>query len=213
MIDGYDWRGGREAMLRFGPAAGPVVIAALPPLEEANRTRALLVAALRLLARDGMSSALPDLPGQGESLLPTRDATLADWRAAFGAAAAVARATHIVSVRAGAMIEELLPLPRWRLSPQDGPSLLRELGRMGEVDRVNGCTIAGNSIGPALLAELDEAPVTAPARCVRLASDPAPADARLEFAPPWRRIEPDADGALAAAIAADIAAWVRACGG
>ena len=50
-IDSYAWSGGREAMLRWGPDGGPVVIAALPLLEEANRTRAFVVTILRALAK------------------------------------------------------------------------------------------------------------------------------------------------------------------
>ncbi len=37
-------------MLRFGPADGLVVVAALPLFEEANRTRAFMVTILRALA-------------------------------------------------------------------------------------------------------------------------------------------------------------------
>ena len=59
MIDHYDWAGGREAMLRFGPAGGPVVVAALPLFEEANRTRSFVVTILRLLAARGIAGALP----------------------------------------------------------------------------------------------------------------------------------------------------------
>ncbi len=69
MIDHYDWPGGREAMLRFGPTNGPVMIVAPPLFEEANRTRAFVVTILRALAERGIASALPDLPGTGESLL------------------------------------------------------------------------------------------------------------------------------------------------
>ncbi|MEG8052367.1 hypothetical protein QP185_02180 [Sphingomonas aerolata] len=53
-------------MLRFGPDAGPRVIAVLPLFEEANRTRAFLVETLRALAGRGIGSILPDLPGTGE---------------------------------------------------------------------------------------------------------------------------------------------------
>ena len=57
-FDRYDWAGGRETMLRFGPDAGPLVVAVLPLFEEANRTRAFLVAMLRALAgRLGWSAA------------------------------------------------------------------------------------------------------------------------------------------------------------
>src|SRR6187551_1263766 len=71
--DQYDWPGGREAMLRFGPATGPVVIAVMPLFEEANRTRAFMVALLRALAERGVASVLPDLPGTGESLIETEN--------------------------------------------------------------------------------------------------------------------------------------------
>src|SRR3546814_8095624 len=67
MIGRYDWAGGTEAMLRFGPDTGPVVVLALPLFEEANRTRAFAVTMLRALAERGVASVLPDLPGQGRS--------------------------------------------------------------------------------------------------------------------------------------------------
>ncbi len=59
MIDYYDWPGGREAMLRFGPADGPVVLVAMPFWEEANRTRSLVVAMLRRLADQGIGGRCP----------------------------------------------------------------------------------------------------------------------------------------------------------
>ncbi|HWU71836.1 MAG TPA: hypothetical protein VN137_00025, partial [Sphingomonas sp.] len=73
MIDHYDWAGGREAMMRFGPATGPVVVAVLPLFEEANRTRTFVSGVLRRLAARDIAGALPDLPGQGESLVPTEN--------------------------------------------------------------------------------------------------------------------------------------------
>ena len=48
-----------------------------------NRTRTFVVTVLRLLAERGIAGALPDLPGQGESLVPTQAMRLADMRAAF----------------------------------------------------------------------------------------------------------------------------------
>ena len=86
MIDRYDWPGGSEALWRFGPAAGPVVLLLLPPFEEANRTRTFAVGLLRALAARDIGAMLPDLPGQGDSLLPTEAVTLADWRSAVAAA-------------------------------------------------------------------------------------------------------------------------------
>ena len=131
MIDRYDWSGGTEAMLRFGPATGPVVVLALPPFEEANRTRTLMVSVLRRLADTGIAGALPDLPGQGESLIRTEDATLANWRAAFAACAAMLPGPRFAaSVRGGALFDgEADVQARWSLSPQTGAELCRELHR------------------------------------------------------------------------------------
>src|SRR4051812_44244910 len=82
VIDHYDWAGGREAMLRFGPDTGPVVIAAMPLFEEANRTRTFIVSILRMLAGHGIATALPDLPGAGESLTETEYASVRNWNKA-----------------------------------------------------------------------------------------------------------------------------------
>ncbi|MEG3179819.1 hypothetical protein [Sphingomonas sp. LT1P40] len=149
MIDHYDWSGGREAMLRFGPDTGPVVIAALPLFEEANRTRAFTVTILRALADRGIASALPDLPGQGESLLPTHETTLKKLRAGFAAASAAlnpsptgrgrepqsagrVRATNIftLAIRSGTLLDTTADVTaRYHLSPTNGADLRRELIR------------------------------------------------------------------------------------
>ena len=62
MIGHYDWAGGREALWRFGPDTGLVVVAALPLFEEANRTRTFVVTVMRMLAKRGIAGVLPDLP-------------------------------------------------------------------------------------------------------------------------------------------------------
>ncbi|MCC2975597.1 hypothetical protein LK533_02775 [Sphingomonas sp. PL-96] len=143
MIDRYDWPGGTEAVLRFGPAAGPVVVLALPPFEEANRTRTLMVAVLRRLGDAGIAGALPDLPGQGESLVATEAATLADWRAAFAACVAtLPQPRFSLSVRAGALVDgEANVQARWSLSPQTGPELSRELHRTARAASTPGAAI------------------------------------------------------------------------
>jgi hypothetical protein len=218
LIDQYDWAGGSEAMLRFGPAECPVVVVALPPFEEANRTRTLMVSVLRRLAEDGIAGALPDLPGQGESLLPTEGATLVDWRAAFTAAVAtLPRPSFSLSLRAGALIDAGAPVAaRWSLSPQTGAELLRELQRVARAAGATGSSssetveIAGNRISATLLEELAQAEVGEIDRCVRLEGDARAADLRLPFPPPWRRAEPESDPELVEALAADIARWVRA---
>lgn len=224
-IDRYDWPGGHEAMLRFGPATGPVVVAALPLFEEANRTRALLVAMLRALAMRGIAGVLPDLPGQGESELPTSQATLAAMRSAFAAAARVAaagdRPVHGIALRSGALVDGGAALrSRWHLSPVGGPDLLADLARLRRAAGQEGgwedgapVEVAGNLISPVLAAELaDIEDASAPRRVVRLDTDPRPADRTLAGAPSWRRSEPTADPVLAQSLADDIARWIASCG-
>lgn len=220
-IDSYDWRGGREAMLRFSAGiaagAGPTVIAALPLFEEANRTRAIVVGVLRRLAARGIAGALPDLPGTGESLVDIDQVRLADWRAAFAAAAAVLPGPLVTMAwRGGALADRDAGVAaRWHLSPVTGSEAARELRRLAATSATAGL-YAGNLLSDALIADLasdDPAPPAAPTRIVRLESDPRPADARLTAPPPWRAAEPGGDPALANAVAADIAAWVARCAG
>src|SRR3546814_19278807 len=56
----------------------------IPPFfEEMNRTRWLLLAAMRTLDEARIGTILPDLPGQNESLAPDESVGLAVWRAAL----------------------------------------------------------------------------------------------------------------------------------
>ena len=246
MIGHYDWAGGREAMLRFGPATGPVVVAALPLFEEANRTRAFVVTILRMLAERGVASALPDLPGQGESLVPLHALSILKMQDAYASAVEFfdreGRRTYAASIRSGALLDaSSLLFGRWHFAPVEGPQLLRELTRIKQAEiapssKLGDCwyfddslpediedppvEIAGNRISTDILTELsvktpfsrDDAPEI-PHRIVRLESDPKLADWKVPGAPLWRRAEPDNDPALAALLADDIAAWVRACEG
>lgn len=216
-------------MLRFGPATGPVVVVALPLFEEANRTRAFAVTILRALAERGIAGALPDLPGQGESLIPTHQTSLAKLRSAFAAAAARIEApAFTLAIRSGALLDgEATVAGRYHLSPVNGADLRRELVRArqassreaGEpfdpasLDTAAGpVELAGNLIAPTLLAELAIAtPATGIARTVRLETEAKPADARLPGSPLWRRAEPDNDIAFASTVADDIAQWIALC--
>ena len=231
MIDRYDWAGGPEAMLRFGPARGPVVIAALPPFEEANRTRTFLVTLLRALAVLGVAGLLPDLPGTGESLVPGEEVRLRDWRGAFAAAARKAERPYSIAIRAGALIDTDAELAgRWHFAPQTGSALVRELLRTRSLvdglpegvdlddphDNGRPLSLAGNMISRALLRDLHQAepaPGAAPLRRVALAGDPAEAELRVEGTPLWRRSEPANDSVLAQTLARDIRDWIESCGG
>lgn len=217
-FDRYDWAGGREAMLRFGPDEGPVVVAALPLFEEANRTRAFMVAILRALAVRGIGSVLPDLPGQGESLVALAAVSLADLRDGFAAAVRRAseggRLAYAAAVRSGALLDTHAPTAgRWHLAPQTGATLIRELNRIGCKPSASATVeIAGNLVASSLLDALRDAEPHA-ARVVRLSSDTAPADRTIAGPPLWRRTEPGNDPAVAQALADDIADWVLSCEG
>jgi len=221
VIDHYDWAGGREAMIRLGPADRPVVIVALPLFEEANRTRTFVVTMMRALAERGIASVLPDLPGTGESAVATVDATLEGWRSAFAAAALAAGAQYGVAIRSGALIDRSADLDgRWHFAPQPGATLVRELDRVRQAaggdsgasaDSV--VEIAGNRLPRDLLGEIGAARPAEGARTLRLASDAQPADRKIEAAPLWRRAEPDNDPPLAQTLANDIAEWIARCEG
>jgi len=235
LIDSYTWPGGREAMLRFGPASGPVVIAALPLFEEANRTRAFVVTILRQLALRGFAGALPDLPGTGESLIETEQASLSVWIASFKSATAALRPTydsvHVIAFRGGALVDRDGAVEtRWHFSPLPGRTVIRDLGRIALAAAKEAGThfdpasltasgspveIAGNRLNRALLAAIERAePVASPPRrIVRLDSDPLTADRHLPGTPLWRRSDPDNDSTLAALLADDIAGWIASCGG
>lgn len=236
-IERYRWAGGDEAMLRFGPAeGGPTVILAMPLFEEANRTRAFAVRLLRLLAEQGIGGALPDLPGQGESLVAVEAASLDGWRDAFAAAARTLAApaagpVHVAAIRGGALVDTLaVAASRWHLAPTGGDALVRELMRTRAVaggaaapaidlgdpaDDGPAIELAGNRVSRAMLRALHvaERALDEPLRTVRLASDPAVAERKLDGAPLWRRAEPGDDPALAALLADDLAGWIATCGG
>lgn len=234
MIDGYRWADGLEPMFYLGAPGRPAIVAAMPPFEEANRTRALVVGVLHLLASEGYTVAIPDLPGAGESLKPTEQASLAEWRAAFAAAvSAVAQENdrpHILSLRGGAILDvEADAASRWRLAPIDGPAIRRDLVRAGMAAAHEAGTsldpddlvppggpmlLTGNRISRELLAELETASLDAggPLRTLRLTSDPLPADRHLDGPALWRRAEPDNDEAFAETLAQDVDEWIRSCG-
>jgi hypothetical protein len=199
-------------MMRVGEGDAPALLFLPPLFEELNRTRALVAAAMRALAAEGFQCLLPDLPGTGESERALRDVTWADWRQAVAVAAGAAPLSATVALRGGCLLDDAAPAPcRWRLAPVEGASLVRDLERAG---RASGGGLAGYDPSEALLAAVRGAgPAEVGVRTVRLASDPAPSDARLEGSPVWRRAEPDAAPELAARIAADIADWVRTCAG
>ena len=120
----------REAALRLGPADGPLVLVSPALFAEANRTRAFTVAIMRHLAAQGLASLLPDLPGTGDSLVPSEDARFDHWRSAFGDHVGD-RPTVSFAVRGGALIDTSSTLAgRYHLSPIAGAAVVRDLVRI-----------------------------------------------------------------------------------
>lgn len=212
-----------------GPGAHPALIILLPPLfDEANRLRRTLVLTMRGLAAAGHDSWLPDLPGQGDSLLPTEDATLTGWRDALATLVADAKRPVVTAAwRAGALIDAAPGIAaRWRMAPLAGASVVRtlarakvagerEAGRALSLDalleqmRAQTTEVAGNRLSPTMVAELEAATIDAagPLREVSIGRD---GDA-LPGSPLWLRAEPGEDRAMAEAMANDIAQWARSC--
>ncbi len=229
MNERYASRGGEELLLRHG-AGSPVTLLILPALfEEASRMRRFTVSLMRGLGARGIGSALPDLPGTGESLEALEAVSFEDWQGAAGSVADAIRAREgrclSVAIRGGALLDGVAD-HRWRLAPETGERLLRDLvrataltGRLSAKDidgaaRTTATLLAGNRLSPAMYLALVGA--TLPeiaARTVRIEGDAAEADALLTGDRLWRAAEPGDDSAMATAAVDDIATWVNACVG
>lgn len=227
MTERYAWRGGEELLLRHG-AGSPVTLLVLPALfEEANRMRRFTVSTMRGLAERGIGSVLPDLPGTGESLTGLADVTFDDWLDAAATLASDIRASGLlcltVAIRGGALLDGIGD-GSWRLAPETGERLLRDLVRataltgglsaknIDMLARTAPTKLAGNLFSPVLCTALANA--TLPeiaARTVRLDGDTAAADVLLTGERLWRAAEPGDDPELVRAAVADIAEWVNAC--
>lgn len=227
----YDWGGSREWLAEIG--GGTTTILIVPPLfEELNRCRALLAGLMRGLAAAGLRAILPDLPGTGESPRELAQVEWEDWIGALqGLSSSVSnngQAVHLASFRGGCILEtDIRALSRWRFAPAAGPALARDLIRARQAAspdkpradsieaqaRAVATEFAGYLIPPGMFGALLDArtPDHATRRTVRLATDPAAADLKLDGKPLWRQAEPGNDAELAAAIASDIALWVRTC--
>lgn len=204
-----------EWLMRLGRPHAPAILFVPPLFEEMNRTRALIVAAMRWLAKRGHGCWLVDLGGTGESGQALGAMDWDDWRHDVTAASAYiaekARKPLIASFRGGALIDDRAPARGWwRFAPADGAALARDLVRSG---LAGGVEWAGYAPSPALKAALEAAkPASVRSlRTVRLATDRGEADAKVEGPALWRRSEPGISAELAEAIAADLHKWSREC--
>lgn len=183
--------------------------------DEANKLRRLTVEVMHRLDMSGIDSFLPDMPGCNESQQPLEAQTLESWRNAARVAADHFQATHVWTLRAGAMLDPAT-LPGWRFAKTGGKQVLRsmlrarsiaakEAGREESMDamqaegRAKGIELAGWKIGPQLFTALEAG---SPPETTRL-TDIALAD--IGGGGLWLRAEPDEDPEQADALAAIIA--------
>ncbi len=213
----FQGSGGDEWLMRIGRPEAPAILFVPPLFEEMNRTRALIVAVMRRLAKRGHGCWLVDLGGTGESGRDLGGVGWDDWRHdvihAAAAIAGKARKPLIASLRGGGLVDGgARARGWWRFAPVDGSALARDLVRAG---LAGGVEYAGYAPSDGLKAALEAAKPAAagPLRTVRLASDSGPADARLAGPALWRRSEPGNSAELADAIAADLYQWSRLCAG
>ncbi|WP_086607682.1 hypothetical protein [Erythrobacter donghaensis] len=183
--------------------------------DEANKLRRFTVEVMRRLDAAGIDSLLPDLPGCNESLVPLVNQTLDGWSSAMMAAAEALRATHVLAIRAGALVAPS-GLPGWHCAPQSGPKLLRGMIRariiaareaglaetsegLMATGRNSGLVLGGWHIGADLFRALESAePVLAPGQS-------AVDQSALGGPGLWLRAEPDEDAGQADRLAALIA--------
>ena len=182
---------------------------------------------MRALAARGFAAAMPDLPGQNESLVALESVDLDMWQNALAEVAKTIDGPVLVaSVRGGALIDHRVKAAAWwRLAPVGGASLLRTLLRARvSADREAGVTsslerlsetakrepllLAGNRLSPAMIAQLGsaEAQPVEPLRNVALGPH------GIAGTPLWLRAEPGEEAAMADTIADNIADWGAACG-
>ncbi len=183
--------------------------------DEANKLRRFTVEVMRRLDAAGIDSLLPDLPGCNESLVPLREQSLEGWHSAMASAAESLRATHVLAIRAGALVAPQ-GLPGWHYAGQSGPKLLRGMIRARTIaareaglaetseglltlGREHGLVLGGWDIGAAMIRALESAePVLGP--------DQAEIAQSLVGGPGlWLRAEPGEDAGQAERLAALIA--------
>lgn len=165
-----------ELLVAFDRGRAVRVLVCPAWFDEANKLRRFTIEMMRRLDAAGIDSLLPDLPGCNESLVALQDQTVAGWRLAMAAAASSLGATHVVAIRAGALVAPP-DLPGWHYAPQSGPKLLRGMIRarmiaareagisetsqgLMETGRQAGLTLGGWSIGAEMIRQLESAEPT-----------------------------------------------------
>jgi hypothetical protein len=211
------WPGpmGEEYALAFDQGRARRVLVLPAWFDEGNKLRRFTVEVMRRLDGAGIDVFLPDLPGCNESLAPLAEQSVATWSAAALATAEHFSTSHVLAIRAGAMIAPP-SLPGWRYAPLAGSSQLRallrarvlasrEAGRDEDREtllaegRERGLELGGYPLGGAMIADLadGELPPTPSQRDI--------AQGDVGGGALWLRAEPDHDPKQADALAAIVA--------
>lgn len=207
--------GAEEYAISFDSGSRTRVLVIPALFDEANKLRRFTLGVMRCLAAAGVDSVLPDWPGCNESRTSLTPQTLGGWREDARAAADYFAASHVLTIRGGALIDPGI-LPSLAYAPVTGSSILsamlraaaiseREVGREVTRDSLlqqglrDGLVLAGHPIGAAMLGELG-------------AAQPAPVSRTIsqnELGGPalWLRAEPSDDPEQAARLAALMAAF------
>lgn len=194
--------------LQFGEDHRLQILVIEPLFEEANRCRRLIAEVMRGLDRGGVGSRLADLPGTGESMIDIAAVRLVDWQTAVAGYAPAL----IASFRGGSLVDGVATQGVWRLSPETGDRIVRDLKRVA-LTSADSTLYAGHALSPAFLEELEGAalPPNANIRTMRLETEAADADLKIAGSPLWRRAEPGQDPELVAAIVSDLIDWAKQC--
>lgn len=204
--------GGEEYAVAFDKSRARRLLILPPLFDEANKTRHTLIEAMHRLDGAGIDSFLPDLPGWNESLAPLEDQNLANWREAALAAAGHFSASHLLTVRASAILAPPA-LSGWRYAPTGGANALRAMLRahtiaareagvtetaeaLLETGRELGLELAGYRLGAAMIRDLEGARLPDSGRLADIDQSTIGGPA------PWLRAEPGFSAAQADTLAA-----------
>ncbi|MED5546472.1 MAG: hypothetical protein VYD90_14605 [Pseudomonadota bacterium] len=198
---------------------GPYRLLLVPALfDEGNRLRRLTVEVQRRLAgRHAVASVLPDLPGCNESLARLEAQDLASWRVAMEACAAHIGATHVLTLRGGALAAPRA-LPALHYAPVKGAAILRQMLRarlvssqeagrtetraaLEELGHTQGLDLNGYRIGARLFSDLEQAEPRGDAQDLP--------QSQIGGAGLWLRAEPGESPEQADTLARAVAEWVE----
>lgn len=203
---------GEELLVAFDRDRSARVLICPAWFDEANKLRRFTLEMMRRLDAAGIDSFLPDLPGCNESLVPLDLQTLAGWHSAMIEAAKALRASHVLAIRAGAIVAPQ-GLPGWHYAAQTGPKLLRGMIRArtiaaresGRAEAAADVTVLGRRAGVVL----NGWPIGAAMFCALETAEPVLAPGQSEIAQSdlggpglWLRAEPNENAGQADRLAA-----------